>query len=911
MFFPELDLKTIKTIVKRFVTFGLPLIILISWGLSLLHENQMNGLLGETEKKQEELVILSKYQYEALFKNVRDDLNLILGSDEFTQYLSNPEPPELHEVQQMFLRFLSSKKSLFQLRYLSMEGQELVRAEATREGEYLLVTGPRLQNKGDRYYFESLTRVGRGELYVSDFDLNTENGEIELPYRPTIRFGMPVYHGGTRTGFLLANMDGTSLLEIFLDYAENRSSQISLGLIDKNHLISLSNLESGQGIESSFLRDGQEVTPLYDRIDPALNRGRFAYDGSNYFYSRLEQEDQDWVFRFDDRGGPWILISDYDPDILVAQDGNLYLNHPELRIGLIILIGVAAIFVLAQITFRESEHLLLLASGIISEYSHDGIMITDSNKRVIYINPIFEQIFGYPLDEVKGKKPQEFLYGKPPILINKTEDNTDLIWEGNVWDISADKVHIQRYLRLRVVRSSDGRVAYFVGIYSEPKLAGRQDEDGMEKSPNAMLNRESLNYLVPQFYLDKKSPHDHWAMIILRMTEYTILRTKMTEREENTLISTIASAIKRVLNRESMIFAPSMGLVFIAVSVTAEDPIENVMDRIDKAVSSVRFSDPSCSVQYLSGVAISPDHGTTSQQLIENAYIALEAITKLKTVKYLLFNQDVYETVNQHLRIKNEIDNAYDKDEFSVVYQPQNDAVTGELTGVEALVRWNSLRLGPIPPYHFIPVMEEEPTQIKRLGIHMLGKVISECKQVLPLVSEKFRVSVNLSAQEFADSALMTNLIRTLNDNRFPSRNICFEITETVLSANLNQTNDVIKLLHRNGITVAMDDFGTGYSSLGYLKQLETDKLKIDRAFIKDFPEKDDGSILKAITKLAQEIGLKIIVEGIETEEQLSFISALGCQEYQGYISSKPVPLGTLKELIQRGTWDNKETRPV
>nr|WP_281289992.1 EAL domain-containing protein [Oceanispirochaeta crateris] len=138
-----------------------------------------------------------------------------------------------------------------------------------------------------------------------------------------------------------------------------------------------------------------------------------------------------------------------------------------------------------------------------------------------------------------------------------------------------------------------------------------------------------------------------------------------------------------------------------------------------------------------------------------------------------------------------------------------------------------------------------------------------------------------------------------INDDGFPLNIICFEITETVLSENLDFTNRIIETMHHNKFTVAIDDFGTGYSSLGYLKKLNADKLKVDRLFIKDYPESDDGSILQAIVKLAHELNIKVIVEGIETEIQKAYIKELGCEEYQGYFCSKPECIQDILALIK------------
>ncbi|WP_210411440.1 GGDEF domain-containing phosphodiesterase [Oceanispirochaeta crateris] len=179
------------------------------------------------------------------------------------------------------------------------------------------------------------------------------------------------------------------------------------------------------------------------------------------------------------------------------------------------------------------------------------------------------------------------------------------------------------------------------------------------------------------------------------------------------------------------------------------------MDRIDRAVASLQFSDERCYIDYISGVALGPDHGDEINDLLEKANIALEAITRIKRNKYLLFDQNINEEVSQYFRIKKEIDFAFEREEFTVVYQPQNDAISNKIIGLEALVRWNNQNLGSVPPSVFVPILEENPIQIKKLGKYILSRVVRECRELLEITNDDFRISVNLSSQEFTDFTII------------------------------------------------------------------------------------------------------------------------------------------------------------
>jgi EAL domain-containing protein (putative c-di-GMP-specific phosphodiesterase class I)/PAS domain-containing protein len=892
----EFDRRAFKTIMKRFLVFGIPIIVLSYIGSDLLYNKKLTDLKSQVEKQQEELVLLYEYQFRTLFSNIYDDLNIVKYSDEFQNYLNQSDNITINEARQMFFRVLTSKKSMFQLRFLSLEGKEVIRIERNDRGIHISEDED-LQNKKDRYYFSSLEKTKSGDLYVSDFDLNIEYGEVQYPYIPTIRFGIPIFYNEEKKGYLIVNIDGLYIIDIFTNFEKNKTTDLNLGLLDQNNLINLNVLDNPETLESSFIRTRNGINPLYDLIQEEQDKGRFVYQRENYYYNQISGDSANFDTVFDELSGKWVILSSYDEKKIISDYGDFYTQHEYISIFVTLLVAILVLIAIILITEQETEHLLLLATGIISDFSHDGVLITNSNKKVIYCNPNFENMFGYKLKEIKGKNPNLFLKGEVSLIFNKKEKE-EVVWEGNIWDVTSNHVHIQRHLRIRTVSSSTNQIAYYIGIYSEPRNIQVIDEKDTAKNSNPLLNSETISFLAPKLQFLEDENTSKKIMIALRIKELSLLKNSLTEDEENNLIGNLSLKLKDILDTDSIIIAPSSHLLFIALPLF-EDSIEVLMGRIDRAMSSMQFADTNCVVEYVSGISLSPDHGNTVKELIEKANIALEALSRVKKTKYLLYNHDIFEEVNQYHRIKNEFNNAFKNDEFTVVYQPQNNAHTKQIVGMEALVRWNNESLGHIPPYLFIPIMEEDSDQIKRLGKHILEKVINECRELLTLVSDDFKISINLSSQEFSDSSLIIDLIGLINKSDFPAKNICFEITETVLSEDLSLTNNIIDTLHHNNITVAIDDFGTGYSSLGYIKKLNSDKLKVDREFIKDYPAGDDGSIIKAIIKLANELNMKVIVEGVETEVQLEFIRELGSQEYQGYLCSKPVSIDEIKKLLQ------------
>ncbi len=882
----------IQPLIRRFILIGFPALLLVGFFLHSIYTNQYEVVVNEIEKKQELLTAINSYQIQNLLKEVYDDLKLIRYSNEFQDFAAEPGSPGFYdELVSMFSRFLNSKIKYSQIRYLNNQGIEIARVHKN-QGTIEVVPSGELQDKSDRYYFRSLNTIQTEQMYVSDFDLNIENGEIVFPYEPTIRFALPIIHQGSREGFLIMNFDGFSLLEILESYESNRVSSIDIGLIDKNHFISMKDFETGRDLGAVFQLNLS--SELYTDL-VANQTNRINQNGLIYFSEIITNDDIPLVF--DSISGTWFILSSFNLNQLIENESNFYLKHPWIQPLLLAVLAFFILVILFLFSLKENEHLLLMASGYISDNSHEGIIILDRNKSLIYCNSVFETLYGYSFHEIRGKQPHKFLRSGS-INSLQLDLTKDIAWEGNIWDLAANNVYIQKYLRIYTVQTRPGKVSYWIGIYSEPKSLLGEITIENEMQPYYLMTEQTVEMLTSNFAASG-SAGGKQAVIVLKLQGVSSLRYRLTDREEKDFISNLTSRLYDLVISEGVILVPTSELLLLSVPIEREGDIIDLMENLDKAISSMRFlQQMDTPLRYLSGIAVSTDHGESRRDLVNNAFIALEALSSMKRAKYLIYNHDIYEGVKQTRIIKDEIENAFLRDEFHVVYQLQMDVSTMGITGAEALVRWDNARLGALSPNLFIPIMEETK-QIKRLGICILGKVLREISSIMPLLPGDARISINLSSEEFNDYSLVMNLIELIGTSPIKTRNICFEITETTLIEDLEHTNRIIQLLHQNDISVAIDDFGTGYSSLSYLKKLQSDKLKVDRMFIKDFPT-DDGTILKAISSLAQEMGIKVIVEGVETYDQLHFIRALGCEEFQGYLSSRPVCLEELKKQLSR-----------
>ena len=290
------------------------------------------------------------------------------------------------------------------------------------------------------------------------------------------------------------------------------------------------------------------------------------------------------------------------------------------------------------------------------------------------------------------------------------------------------------------------------------------------------------------------------------------------------------------------------------------------------------------------GASIYPLHTDTAHTLLLNAESALHHAKSCAPGSYWLFDAVMNRQVARRLQLHNALHLALEHDELQVFYQPQVRIETGCLVGFEALLRWQHPALGWISPAEFIPVAEESGIIIK-IGEWVLRTAAAQAVAWLALGHLGFRVAVNLSVRQFAGNKLPELVRQVLLDTGLPAQVLELEVTESLALQSVSSTLGTLHECKSLGVKLAMDDFGTGYSSLSYLKRYPLNALKIDQSFVRNITQDaGDAAITRAIVAMAHSFGMSVIAEGVETTEQLEFLRTLGCEEFQGYLFSRPVP---------------------
>lgn len=293
------------------------------------------------------------------------------------------------------------------------------------------------------------------------------------------------------------------------------------------------------------------------------------------------------------------------------------------------------------------------------------------------------------------------------------------------------------------------------------------------------------------------------------------------------------------------------------------------------------------------GVTFYPTDATEMSSLLRNADTAMYRAKEDGRNNYHLFTTDLNVQSIERLSIESALRHAIERDELRLYYQPKVDLTTGATYGVEALIRWQNPHRGLVSPLDFIPIAEETGL-IVPIGEWVLRRAVQDAL-LWQAEGLDLSVAVNLSARQFRQSNLVETVEKVLSDFSFEANRLELEITESLLMQDTEASQIALNALKRAGSMIHMDDFGTGYSSLAYLKKFPIDALKIDRSFVRDLPgNSDDEAIARAIIALGQALRLKVLAEGVETEQQLAFLRAAGCDQVQGYFFAKPLPYNEL-----------------
>ncbi|MBP8885675.1 MAG: EAL domain-containing protein, partial [Pseudomonas sp.] len=548
--------------------------------------------------------------------------------------------------------------------------------------------------------------------------------------------------------------------------------------------------------------------------------------------------------------------------------------------------------------------------------SPDAITITERDSgRYIEVNEGFTRITGYLPDEVVGRTAFELdIWAYPEERVRMIEHLTQ---QGQVLHMEMHGRHRDGEVRLVDVSVQpielNGVPCLLLTArdISELKQAQAQVQhlayhDALTNLPNRAL---LMDRLTQQIALLKR--HDlRGALLFLDLDHFKHINDSLGHPVGDSVLRLVTARLEASVRLEDTV-ARLGGDEFVVLLSGLEGKRSEVTRHVRQVADKLRqlLAEPMLldghrlQVTPSIGVALIPDHGNTPADLLKRADIALYRAKDSGRNAIQLFRTTMQDAASARLRLENDLRLALARGEFELHFQPQVDACDGKVVGAEALLRWQHPQLGPQSPAQFIQVLEESGL-IVEVGGWVLAEACHFCSRLMAdglVDGERFSLCVNISPRQFRQHDFVDRVASSLRNSQLPNAMLKLEITEGIVIQNIDDTVGKMLRLKKHGVSFAMDDFGTGYSSLTYLKRLPVDMLKIDQSFVRDAThDPNDAEIIRAIVAMARSLGLALIAEGVEQQDQLDFLQAQGCHLYQGYLFSKPLPQEAFRELLER-----------
>ncbi|AHB48978.1 diguanylate cyclase [Hyphomicrobium nitrativorans NL23] len=552
-----------------------------------------------------------------------------------------------------------------------------------------------------------------------------------------------------------------------------------------------------------------------------------------------------------------------------------------------------------------TETVVNLANAVFN-CSQEAIVVTDTEGMVIAVNPAFTTISGYSALEVVGRSMRSLQSGRHrrafyrELWAHVAEHG---YWQGEIWNKRKNGKIYPALLTLSSVRDANGRVTHFIGSTadlsrikkSELELDHAAHHDDLTGLPNRRLLITHLDRALHRAVRQGAMG----AVLFIDLDRFKLVNDSLGHGAGDELLRLATRRLRESLRSNDLLARFGGDEFIVLLEQTSPEGAgivaQHVIDRLTEP-----FLLPAGEEIYIGasiGISFFPNDSSRADELLQHADAALYQAKSAGRSTYRVYSSDLTAVANTRLTMEAQLRRALERDEFVLHYQPLVSLTTGRVFGLEALIRWQDPERGLISPADFLPVAEETGL-IVPIGNRMLKVAAAQMKMWRHSGLALDLMAVNISPRQFRHLDFAGNLAATLRETRLSPELLELEITEETLMDSLAATRTTLAALKSLGVGLAVDDFGTGYSSLAYLKTLPCDTLKIDRSFVTDLGQ-DPASeaIVTAIIRLAECLGLSVLAEGIETQQQRDILAASGCHMGQGFLFARAVPAHEVPSL--------------
>ena len=557
---------------------------------------------------------------------------------------------------------------------------------------------------------------------------------------------------------------------------------------------------------------------------------------------------------------------------------------------------------------REAEEQLRLAAAVF-ESTQDGVVIANTEPRILAVNQAYQDISGYTAQEALGKNPSILKSGRhdrPFYQSMWASIQQTGYWQGEIWNRRKNGEVYPQWTSISAVRNEQGEVSNYVGVFTdisqlkqtEARLERLAHYDPLTALPNRLLFQSRMEHALEGAHRQGEQV----ALLLIDLDRFKDVNDTLGHPAGDELLQKVVERMRQRLREEDTLarLGGDEFVVLLERLAHPQDAGRVAQEIIDALVQVFRLdSGAEVFISASIGISLYPDHGATPSELTQHADAALYLAKGQGRHTYRYYTEALTRATQDRLSLESRLRRALEREELQVYYQPQVEIASGRIVGAEALVRWLDPDEGIIMPDRFIYIAEESGLIIP-LGEYVLRTACRQAKAWSDAGLPVLRLTVNLSPRQFAHPDLAGQILSVLQETGYDPKRLELELTESAL---MSEGDDAVLLLDQlkmMGVRLAIDDFGTGYSSLSYLRHFPLDTLKIDKSFVRDIPHhRDDMEIATAIIQMAHILGFTVLAEGVETEEQLSFLRDRGCDLYQGYLFSKPVPAAEFIHLLK------------
>ncbi len=543
------------------------------------------------------------------------------------------------------------------------------------------------------------------------------------------------------------------------------------------------------------------------------------------------------------------------------------------------------------------------------ENAMDGIFRTAPDGRFLVANPALARLYGYgsPRELIDAvRDPARQLYVKPEdraeFLRRLETDGSISGFETQVYKKNREIIWISVNAHLK--RDAAGCVMHYEGsvedITERRLYQARIEHQANYDALTGLANRSLLNERLSQAIAHAERDAGHVAVAFVDLDQFKFINDSFGHQLGDNLLQTMAERLKRCIGKADTV-ARQGGDEFVLVlcDYAQADQITRLVQRIQAVVAEPwtagrREFNVNCSV----GIAVYPQDGRTADVLLRNADSAMYKAKENGRNNFQFFTAELNRHMFERLSVEHKLRGALARKQFLLHYQPRVNLRTGRIVGAEALLRWRTSRGSLYRPDRFISVAEDTGLIVP------IGKWVlrTACEQAQSWQIQGLRpivVSVNVSPRQFREGNMVQTVAEALEHSGLPARYLQLELTESMVMHDAEKFVSMLREIKKLGVQLAIDDFGTGYSSLSYLKRFPVDHLKIDRSFVKDLvTDPDDAAIVQAIIALGHKLGLRMVAEGVETEEQREFLLRSRCDEMQGFLFCKPLPVADFAAML-------------